>query len=77
MQNRNTRDGIDEQQDIGGEKGAAQQLEQILTGGLPPLYRRAYRILEMCQLFCVNDPGFVLGMGARGKGQHPFPRPAI
>jgi RNA polymerase sigma-70 factor, ECF subfamily len=45
MQNRNTRDGIDEQQDIGGEKGAAQQLEQILTGGLPPLYRRAYRIL--------------------------------
>jgi RNA polymerase sigma-70 factor (ECF subfamily) len=45
MQNRNTRDGIDEQQGIGGEKGAAQQLEQILTGGLPPLYRRAYRIL--------------------------------
>jgi RNA polymerase sigma-70 factor (ECF subfamily) len=45
MQNRNTRDGIDEQQDIGGEKGAAQQLEQIITGGLPPLYRRAYRIL--------------------------------
>lgn len=45
MQNRNTRNGIDEQQDIGGEKGAAQQLEQILTGGLPPLYRRAYRIL--------------------------------
>ncbi len=45
MQNRNTSDGIDEQQDIGGEKGAAQQLEQILTGGLPPLYRRAYRIL--------------------------------
>jgi RNA polymerase sigma-70 factor (ECF subfamily) len=45
MQNRNIRDGIDEQQDIGGEKGAAQQLEQILTGGLPPLYRRAYRIL--------------------------------
>jgi RNA polymerase sigma-70 factor (ECF subfamily) len=45
MQNRNTRDGIDEQQDIGGEKGAAQQLEQILTAGLPPLYRRAYRIL--------------------------------
>jgi len=45
MQNRNTRDGIDEQQDIGGEKGAAQQLEQILAGGLPTLYRRAYRIL--------------------------------
>ena len=45
MQNRNTSDGIDQQQDIGGEKGAAQQLEQILTGGLPPLYRRAYRIL--------------------------------
>ena len=45
MQNRNTSDGIDEQQDIGGEKEAAQQLEQILTGGLPPLYRRAYRIL--------------------------------
>src|SRR5580692_7541516 len=45
MQNRNTCDRIDERQEIGGEKGAAQQLEQILTNGLPPLYRRAYRIL--------------------------------
>jgi RNA polymerase sigma-70 factor, ECF subfamily len=45
MQNRNTCDGRDERQEIGGEKEAAQQLEQILAGGLPPLYIRAYRIL--------------------------------
>ena len=30
---------------IGGEEGAAEQLKQLLAGGLPPLYRRAYRIL--------------------------------
>ena len=29
----------------GGEEGAAEQLNQLLAGGLPPLYRRAYRIL--------------------------------
>jgi hypothetical protein len=31
-------------EEIGGEEGVAQQLEQILASGLPPLYRRAYRI---------------------------------
>ena len=45
MQNRNTYGGTDEREEIGGEEGAAQQLEQILASGLPPLYRRAYRIL--------------------------------
>ena len=35
----------DGSEEIGGEKGPAQQLEQVLAGGLPPLYRRAYRIL--------------------------------
>jgi hypothetical protein len=34
-----------ELEEIGGEEGAAQQLEQILASGPPPLYRRAYRIL--------------------------------
>jgi serine/threonine-protein kinase RsbW len=32
-------------EEIGGEEGAAQQLEQILASGLPPLYRTTYRIL--------------------------------
>ena len=35
----------DEPDEIPGELGAAQQLEQILASGLPHLYRRAYRIL--------------------------------
>jgi len=45
MQNRNTYGGTDEREEIGGEEGAAQQLEQILASGLLLLYRRAYRIL--------------------------------
>jgi RNA polymerase sigma-70 factor (ECF subfamily) len=45
MQNRNTFSGMDEREEIGGDGGMAQQLEQILASGLPPLYRRAYRIL--------------------------------
>ena len=32
---------------------------------------------EVCQFFCVNGPVLFLGMGARGKGQRPFPRPAM
>ena len=45
MHNRNTFGRKDEREEIGGEGGMAQQLEQILASGLPPLYRRAYRIL--------------------------------
>jgi RNA polymerase sigma-70 factor, ECF subfamily len=45
MQNRNTYGGMDEREEIGGEEGRAQQLEQMLASGLPPLYRGAYRIL--------------------------------
>ena len=41
-----------------------------------PTLNQMSRKLEVCQLFCVNDRGLVFGMGARGKGQHPFPRPA-
>ena len=40
-----TYDVTDEREAVGGEEGAAQQLNQILASGLPPLYRRAYRIL--------------------------------
>src|SRR5205807_3638285 len=40
----NTYDVTDEREAVGGEEGAAQQ-NQILASGLPPLYRRAYRIL--------------------------------
>ena len=40
-----TCDVTDEREAVGGEEGAAQQLNQILASGLPPLYRRAYRIL--------------------------------
>jgi hypothetical protein len=34
---------------------------------------------QVCQFFCVNDRGLFLGlgMGARGKGQRLFPRPAM
>jgi len=35
----------DEREAVGGEAGAVQQLNQILANGLPPLYRRAYRIV--------------------------------
>jgi RNA polymerase sigma factor (sigma-70 family) len=45
MHNRNTFGGKDEHEEIGGEGGMAQQLEQIFASGLAPLYRRAYRIL--------------------------------
>jgi RNA polymerase sigma-70 factor (ECF subfamily) len=45
MQNRNTYGERDGRQAIGGEQGAARQLEQVLANGLAPLYRRAYRIL--------------------------------
>ena len=44
MQNRKEFSGK-QPEEIGGEKGAAHQLEQILAGGMPPLYRMAYRIL--------------------------------
>src|SRR5258708_32298460 len=45
MHNRNTFGGKDGREEIGGEGRMAQELEQILASGLPPLYRRAYRIL--------------------------------
>src|SRR6266404_7900009 len=41
----NTYDVTDEREAVGGEEGAAQQLNQILASGLLPLYRKAYRIL--------------------------------
>jgi hypothetical protein len=41
----NTYDVTDEREAVGGEEGAAQRLNHILASGLPPLYRRAYRIL--------------------------------
>src|SRR5258708_35264712 len=41
----NTYDVTDEPEAVGGEEGAAQQLNQILASGLLPLYRKAYRIL--------------------------------
>jgi RNA polymerase sigma-70 factor, ECF subfamily len=45
MQNTNADVGVDERDEIPGEEGAAQQLEQILARGLPSLYRSAYRML--------------------------------
>jgi RNA polymerase sigma-70 factor (ECF subfamily) len=45
MQNTNAYVATEEREEIPNEGGAAQQLEQILASGLPPLYRRAYRIL--------------------------------
>ena len=46
MQNPDACVVTDEREEIPSEHGAAQQLEQILTRGLPALYRRAYRILR-------------------------------
>src|SRR5213593_3747403 len=45
MQNTNAHVASEEREEIPNEGKAAQQLEQILASGLPPLYRRAYRIL--------------------------------
>jgi RNA polymerase sigma-70 factor (ECF subfamily) len=45
MQNTNAYIATEERGKILNEGKAAQQLEQILASGLPPLYRRAYRIL--------------------------------
>jgi RNA polymerase sigma-70 factor (ECF subfamily) len=45
MEKPNTYGRNDEPDDIPGEEGATQQLEQLLATGLPALYRRAYRIL--------------------------------
>jgi len=45
MQNTNAYVASEEREEILNEGKAAQQLEQILASGLPPLYRRAYRIL--------------------------------
>jgi hypothetical protein len=46
MQKANAYGRNDEPDEIPSDKGAAQQLEQILASGLPSLYRRAYHILD-------------------------------
>jgi RNA polymerase sigma-70 factor (ECF subfamily) len=45
MQNTNADGGNDDRNETLNNVGAIQQLEQILSGGLHPLYRRAYRLL--------------------------------
>jgi RNA polymerase sigma-70 factor, ECF subfamily len=45
MQNTNTDAATEGHEQISNQANAAQQLELIMTSGLPPLYRRAYRIL--------------------------------
>lgn len=45
MQNINGHVGTDERDEIPSEQKAARQLERLLDIELPPLYRRAYRIL--------------------------------
>src|SRR5437879_13874304 len=45
MQNTNAYVATEKREEVPNEGKAAQQLEQILASGLPPLYRRAYRIL--------------------------------
>src|SRR5882724_873500 len=45
MQNTNAYVASEEREETANEGKAAQQLNQILASGLPPLYRRAYRIL--------------------------------
>lgn len=50
MQDSEEYGGANQPEEIGGEKGAAEQLEQILAIGLPPLSRVAYRILATQQM---------------------------
>jgi RNA polymerase sigma-70 factor, ECF subfamily len=45
MQNTNADVGNDDRNETLNKVGATQQLEQILSSGLHPLYRRAYRLL--------------------------------
>src|SRR5246127_5768231 len=45
MQRTNAYIATEEREEIPNDGKAAEQLEQILAGGLPLLYRRAYRIL--------------------------------
>jgi len=45
MQNTNAYVASEEREEVPNEGKGAQQLEQILASGLPPLYRRAYHIL--------------------------------
>ena len=45
MQNTNADVGNDDRSETLNKEGATQQLEQILSSGLHPLYRRAYRLL--------------------------------
>ena len=45
MQNTNADVGNDNRHETPNKEGATQQLEQILSNGLHPLYRRAYRLL--------------------------------
>ena len=45
MQNTNAYVATEEREESPNEGKAAQQLERIMASGLPPLYRRAYRIL--------------------------------
>jgi RNA polymerase sigma-70 factor (ECF subfamily) len=45
MQNANAYVATEEREEIPNEGKAAQQLQHIMANGLPPLYRRAYRIL--------------------------------
>ena len=45
MQNANADVGNDDSNETLKKEGATQQLEQILSSGLHPLYRRAYRLL--------------------------------
>ena len=46
MQSTNSYAANEEGEEIPNEGKAAQQLEHIMASGLPPLYRRAYRILR-------------------------------
>lgn len=45
MQHTNASVGADERLELPRREGATQALEQVLSGGLPVLYRQAYRLL--------------------------------
>jgi RNA polymerase sigma-70 factor (ECF subfamily) len=45
MQHTNASVGADERLELPRREGTTQALEQVLSGGLPVLYRQAYRLL--------------------------------
>jgi hypothetical protein len=65
--------GIINRLDSGDVKNVGTELLAEFKRALTP---EVFQKGGVSTLLC-KRPGLVFGMGARGKGQHPFPRPAV